>query len=107
MMTVLRNEGRWDRSNVCYAKGHVHLYDKRTPQAEMQFIDYGLSILRREVAEAVPSRTPFDLACLFHELSKSGQLAGFEVHERFYEVGSPDGLIELETLLTQRNSPNG
>jgi NDP-sugar pyrophosphorylase family protein len=102
LMTVLRNEGRWDRSNVIYADGRVTLYDK-TANARMQYIDYGLSACRRELFGDV---TPdvFDLAALFHDLSLRGQLAGFEVHERFYEIGSPAGLRDLEEYLQQRET---
>ena len=39
-------------------------------------------------------REPFDLADIYHRLSLSGQLAGYEVHERFYEIGSHKGLAE-------------
>ena len=95
LMTVLRNEGRWDRSNVLYESGRVALYDKAGAPG-MQYIDYGLSCFRREVFD---DATPSDLAVLFHELSLAGRLAGFEVHERFYEIGSPAGLRDFENYL--------
>jgi NDP-sugar pyrophosphorylase family protein len=95
LMTVLRNEGRWDRSNVIYQPGRVVRYDKNAAPG-MQYIDYGLSCFRRDVFD---ESTYSDLAALFHELSMQGKLAGFEVHERFYEVGSPAGLRDLEQYL--------
>jgi NDP-sugar pyrophosphorylase family protein len=101
LMTVLKNQGRWDRSNVIYAGGRVSLYDKKADaptQARMQFIDYGLSVLRRDVIECV-AETAFDLSAVFHRLSIDGQLAGYEVAQRFYEIGSPEGLLELEKYL--------
>ena len=94
-MTVLRNEGRWDRSNVIYQAGQVVLYDKCGVPG-MQYIDYGLSCFRRELFD---DETPADLAALFHQLSLSGHLAGFEVHQRFYEIGSPSGLRDFEQYL--------
>jgi NDP-sugar pyrophosphorylase family protein len=50
LMTVLRNEGRWDRSNVIYepGPGSVVLYDKEAAPG-MQYIDYGLSCFRRDL----------------------------------------------------------
>jgi NDP-sugar pyrophosphorylase family protein len=99
MMTVLRNEGRWDVGNVDYEAGAVKLY-RKNPPAPLPFIDYGLSIFRREVIEArVPPEVPCDLARIQEELSREGELAGFEVFERFYEVGSPSGLEDLERWL--------
>jgi NDP-sugar pyrophosphorylase family protein len=95
LMTVLRNEGRWDRSNVIYQPGRVILYDKSTVPG-MQFIDYGLSCFRRDLFDGP---TPADLATLFHELSLQGRLAAFEVHQRFYEIGSLEGLRDFERYL--------
>jgi NDP-sugar pyrophosphorylase family protein len=95
LMTVLRNEGRWDRSNVRYESGRVVLYDKAGGPG-MQYIDYGLSCFRREVFDHLATS---DLAVLFHELSVSGRLAAYEVYERFYEIGSPAGLLDFEQYL--------
>ncbi|MGB6942813.1 MAG: sugar phosphate nucleotidyltransferase [Bryobacteraceae bacterium] len=96
LMTVLRNEGRWDRSNVIYQPGRVVLYDKAAAPG-MQYIDYGLSCFRRNLLDGPTSS---DLAALFHKLSMEGKLAGFQVHERFYEIGSPQGLRDFEQYLT-------
>jgi NDP-sugar pyrophosphorylase family protein len=100
LMTVLRNEGRWDRSNVIYEPGRVVLYDKAGAPS-MHYIDYGLSCFCRDVFEHL---TQSDLAALFHELSVQGRLAGFEVHERFYEIGSPGGLRDFEQYLEARET---
>jgi NDP-sugar pyrophosphorylase family protein len=101
LMTVLRNEGRWDRSNVIYEKGRLILYDKQ-PDPRMQHIDYGLSAFRRELFD--DTREVFDLATLLHQLSLEGRLAGFEVSERFYEIGSQQGLADLERYLETREA---
>jgi MurNAc alpha-1-phosphate uridylyltransferase len=97
LMTVLRNEGRWDRSNVVFERGRVVLYDKKTADPRMLFIDYGLTMLSRQVAARLPAIA--DLADLYRDLSLAGELAGFEVTRRFYEIGSPEGLRDLETLI--------
>jgi NDP-sugar pyrophosphorylase family protein len=110
LMTVFRNEGRWDTSNVIFQAapgagggGRVVLYDKRRetrPAADFAYIDYGLSALeRRLVEEEVPAAGKADLAELFFALSRGGRLAGYEVRERFHEIGSPEGLAELETWI--------
>lgn len=101
LMTVLRNEDRWDRSNAVFEKGSVVLYDKR-PQhrnPRMAWIDYGLSVLRRDVVEGIPGGAIVDLGDIYRELSVRGDLAGYEVSTRFYEVGSPEGIAELEQYL--------
>lgn len=99
LMTVLRNEGRWERSNAIYENGRVQLYDKN-PAPGMNFIDYGLLAVRREILAGTAE--VFDLAALLHDLSLHGSLAGYEVTERFYEVGSPAGLLDLERYLAGR-----
>jgi NDP-sugar pyrophosphorylase family protein len=103
LMTVLRNEGRWDASNAIYANGRVVLYDKSRPEGrrpEMHWIDYGLSVLTRDVVERhIATGTVADLADVMRDLSVAGRLAGFEVDQRFYEVGSPEGVRDLENHL--------
>lgn len=101
LMTVLRNAGRWDTSNAILRDGAVY-YDKRSVAEApgMEWIDYGLSVTRADiVADWLPSGGRGDLAELFHVLSKRGDVAGFEVTERFYEIGSPAGLSDLEDHL--------
>lgn len=104
LMTVLRNEGRWDRSNAVVEDGVVSLYDKapgETPRA-MQWIDYGLSALQQSVVETrIPASGFAALTDLFHELSLDGELAAYEVQERFFEIGSAPGLAELERHLAR------
>ena len=101
LMTVLRNQGRWDRSNVVYENGRLILYDKQA-NPRMQHIDYGLCAFRRELFDEMPE--VFDLAMLLHYLSLEGQLAGFEVQQRFYEIGSHQGLSDLEHYLEIREA---
>lgn len=101
LMTVYRNEGKYDRSNVWFEDGAIKAYDKRAPLPEMQHIDYGLGLLRRNVLETLPADTVVDLADVYRDLASAGRLAGHEVHERFYEIGSPEGLAELDRKLRQ------
>jgi len=105
LMTVFRNDGLWDASNAIYSGGRVVLYDKDRPAdrvADMHWIDYGLSVLTRDtVDERVAAGEVTDLAGLMRELSVEGKLAGFEVSERFYEAGSPEGLRDLEQYLSR------
>ena len=105
LMTVLCNEGRWDRSNILYENNRIVVYDKtgRDPQsARMRHIDYGLSVLDRAVvAERVPTTWPADLSAVFAELSREGKLAAFEANRKFYEIGSPSGLTDFQSYLRE------
>jgi NDP-sugar pyrophosphorylase family protein len=103
-MTVYRNEGRYDISNVVFRDGNVVVYDKKNRLPEMHHIDYGLSLFQAAAFNAYPADKPFDLAGVMGNLVRERQLAGYEVRERFYEMGSSAGLAELESLL-QSKSP--
>lgn len=102
LMTVLRNEDRWDRSNVVFRDGRLQRYDKSARTPDMSHIDYGVSLLRRAALERVPADVPYDLADLYRVLVDEGRMAGYEVGQRFYEVGSPEGLAETQAHLERK-----
>jgi NDP-sugar pyrophosphorylase family protein len=101
LMTVLENRDRWDTSNAAPGPDGRLRYRKGAGEwGGMTHIDYGMSVLARGlVLERVPADGTSDLADLFTELGERGELAGFEVGERFYEIGSDRGLADLEDLL--------
>ena len=102
LMTVYRNEGQYDASNVVFADGEIKVYDKKSRLPEMRHIDYGLSLFKSSVFDAYAVDQVFDLAEVMGKLVREKQLAGYEVLERFYEMGSPAGLTELEVILKPR-----
>lgn len=99
LMTVFRNEGQWDSSNVQFEDGRICRYDKVERTPSMRHIDYGLGILKARILYSWPDSEPFDLAAVYGRLVAEGKLAGYEVFTRFYEIGSPAGLAELNQLL--------
>jgi len=99
LMTIYRNEDLWDTSNVEYAAGRICQYDKINRTTRMKHIDYGLGALRSSVLSAYPQETVIDLTQIYQDLVAQDQLAGFEVTQRFYEIGSPAGLAETDTHL--------
>ena len=103
LMTVYENRGQYDTSNVWFADGEIKVYDKQRRLPEMRHIDYGLSLFRAAAFAGFPDGRPLDLAAVMQRLLAQGQLAGFEVRERFYEIGSHAGLAELETLLARKS----
>jgi NDP-sugar pyrophosphorylase family protein len=104
LMTVLRNRDRWDQSNVVFSEGKIIEYNKRRRRPEMEYIDYGLGILSADVLAHYAAIEPFDLADVYHQLSLAGKLAGHEVFERFYEIGSPEGLREAELYFSSKET---
>jgi MurNAc alpha-1-phosphate uridylyltransferase len=102
LMTVLRNDNRWDKSNVLFRNGELIEYDKKSPRPAMSHIDFGLYVFSSGVFSAYGASRIIDLADVCHQLSKTRQLAAFEVSERFYEVGSPRGMMDTEEYLSGR-----
>lgn len=98
LMTVLRNDGQWDRSNALYDDGRVVAYDKGSPTPEMRWIDYGLGGLEVRALE-LAGPVEDDLAALYRRLARDGRLCGYEVTERFFEIGTPAGLADTDQFL--------
>src|ERR1035441_1185888 len=98
LMTVFRNEGQWDASNVEFSGGRIVAYDKRLRTPAMHYIDYGLGIFRREVFSGLPPG-PCDLATVYQDLLARDALAALEIQERFYEIGSFEGMSCLSEFL--------
>lgn len=106
LMTVFRNEGRWDSSNVEFDGSRIVAYDKRHQTTRMRYIDYGLGVFQSRAFEDVPADKQTDLAAIYQALLQTGELAALEIAQRFYEVGSFAGLQELSAHLAARE-PNG
>ena len=103
-MTIYRNNDRWDRSNILFSQGRILRYDKKHPIPEMQYIDYGLGVLHAEALDICPDGKPLDLTEVYGDLITRGQLLGYEVIQRFYEIGSPSSLEETQLYLSQKRT---
>jgi NDP-sugar pyrophosphorylase family protein len=106
LMTVFKNAGAWEKSNVIFENGALKLYDKGASQDDprFQYVDYGLSLFSSDtISRYIPPNVVMDLAAVMSRLSLEGQLAGYEVFERFYEIGSPTGLADLERHCVSEN----
>ncbi|HZS55126.1 MAG TPA: nucleotidyltransferase family protein [Bryobacteraceae bacterium] len=104
LMTIYRNEDRFDTSNVEADRGLILRYDKRNRVSRMHHIDYGLSAFKQSIFRELPENEVSDLSELCQKLAASGQLAGYEVKERFYEIGSEKGIQDLERYLTESDT---
>ena len=98
MMTILRNEDRWDRSNVSLEGNIVAVYDKRGPPGTHAYIDYGLSVMTAAAMTNKPRAEAFELSEAFLEMIPRRALGAFLVRDRFYEIGSPRGYAETDAF---------
>ncbi len=102
LMTVFRNEGKWDISNVEFRDGEIRAYDKKNRTPEMKYIDYGLGAFHRSAFDHAPEEGSYDLADVYQKLLQDGQLKGLEVNQRFYEIGSFSGIEDFENYLKEQ-----
>jgi MurNAc alpha-1-phosphate uridylyltransferase len=98
MMTVLRNGGRWDTSNVSFDGTSVVAYEKDAPDPSMEWIDYGLGGLTAGALGRAGAEVS-DLSELYRLLARGGELFGFAATERFYEIGTPEALADTAAFL--------
>jgi NDP-sugar pyrophosphorylase family protein len=103
LMTVLKNDNQWDKSNVIYRDGRIIEYNKKKQLPGMNYIDYGLGIICAQAFLDFNLEKTFDLAKMYHQLSISGQLTAHEVNTRFYEIGSLAGIAQTESYLLGGN----
>jgi len=102
LMTVFENKGLYDASNVWFENGEIKVYDKKAKLPEMKHIDYGLGLFKASAFEGYSKTDVVDLAEVQKKLVSQHELCGYEMRERFYEIGSPEGLAELNTLLAAK-----
>ncbi len=105
LMTVYENHGRYDTSNVEFGGGEIIRYDKKNKTPAMHYIDYGLGVFRASAFDGLPRDAVVDLAEVQKALVARHQLVGYEIKQRFYEIGSHEGLNELDALLTKGQRP--
>jgi N-acetyl-alpha-D-muramate 1-phosphate uridylyltransferase len=109
VMAVFKNEGRWDTSNVTTDGVWVLRYEKNAPDPDRKpafdHIDYGATALRRDVIARLSSGEPAALDALQRDLAARKRLRASLAHERFFEIGSPEGLAELDRHLQKKLSP--
>jgi len=99
LMTVYENHELYDASNVWFENGVIRVYDKKNKLPQMHHIDYGLGLFKASAFAPYPKDAIVDLAQVQKDLVAKGELAGYEMHQRFYEIGSHAGLSELDELL--------
>jgi len=99
LMTVFKNEGKWDTSNVIFENNKILLYSKRIKDPKMQYIDYGLGILAKNNFKGFPENENFDIAEIYEKLSIDKNLLGLETIRRFYEVGSFSGIEDISNYI--------
>ncbi len=98
LMVIFRNEDRYERSNVVVEDGLISAYDKVNKLPGMNYINFGVSVLRKEALALVPEGLPYSQEEWYQALIKNRGLGAFETTERFYEIGSPEGLAEFRRL---------
>jgi len=103
LMTVYKNKDLFDTSNVIFENGLIGLYSKLRKDSRMAHIDYGIGILSNKSMDIYDNNIIFDLGELYENLSLKRELYGYEVFQRFYEIGSLQGIEDLSNYLKIKN----
>ena len=98
-MTVYKNYDQYDRSNTVVDGNLVTKFSKKERTQDTVYIEYGVNIFRKEVLKMIPENQFYPLEHLFPRLIEPEELLAFEVKERFYEIGSPQGLKDFENYI--------
>ena len=102
LMTIYKNFNHLDKSNVKKISKYKIFYEKNNHDNEMNYIDYGLSVVNKKIFKKYDPNTVLDLSKIFFDLSIDNQLCGLEVSERFYEIGSINGIFDTKNFLMEK-----
>lgn len=107
LMVIYKNEDRYDKSNVCLRGNKVCNYDKNAKTNEMIYIDYGISLLKKDILEFIPEGVFYSLDHLFNDILKKDSLLAFEAKKRFYEIGSFNGIEDFNNFILTNSASEG
>jgi NDP-sugar pyrophosphorylase family protein len=93
--TTVRPNVALDRS------GLVTRYDKTAvADAALEYVEAGVSCFRRDVLDLLPGGIPVSFEqCVFPRLIDRRQLAALPTTQRFYDIGTPERLRDIEEYL--------
>ena len=102
IMTVYNNQNTLEASNIIMKDGRILRYDKTYKDPDMEYVDYGLIVIRKEIFDTFPSQGPFDLSLVLSQWVDAGRVAAYVVEQRFYEIGSVQGIKETGEYINNR-----
>jgi NDP-sugar pyrophosphorylase family protein len=105
LMSVYKNDGQFDKSNVVFREGNIIKYSKIEKDENMHYIDYGLGIFNRRIFET-ENREAFDLAQIYQNQIANNDIAAYEIFKRFYEIGSFKGIEDFTKFIESKNETN-
>lgn len=81
-------------------KGVVTGYSRKGEGVGFAYVDAGVSLFRRGIAEYFPGGEKFSLENeVYPKLIESAQIKAFPLAERFYDIGTPEGVERFEEFV--------
>jgi len=103
LMTVYRNRNKYGKSDVAVEGGKVVRYDKKAKGAGMEWVNFGVSALKKSALGLIPPGKRCDEEEFYGELIRRGELAAYPIEERFYEIGTPASLKGFERFISSQS----
>lgn len=103
LMTVYRNTNKKHKNNIVTNGKNILQYDKENFNSRMEYIDYGITIANKSIFSIIDD-VEFDLQKLYKKLVNMNKLYAYEIKQRFYEIGSFEGIQEFEKYIKERDN---
>ena len=100
VMSVWHNKDALEPSNVVCDGEWVTTYEKGGRGPGFEYIDYGANAVRRELVAQKPEGEAWGFDALQRDLARSRRLRAYVSNDRFFEIGSPEGLAALNGYLS-------
>jgi len=102
LMSVWHNKNKIEPSNVTIEGNLIKSYSKKRLTKEIEYIDYGLLIFRKEALKFLPENQKTDFSVLNQALIKRKQLLAYNTGKRYYQIGNFPGLEEFKNLANKK-----
>ncbi len=101
LITVYLNKDHYTKDNVKVDRqGYIEIYDKSRTAPDLQGVDIGFSILRKEVLDLLPDENVSFEKTVYPPLVRDRQLKAYLTEHRYYSVGSHERLPLTDQFLS-------
>jgi N-acetyl-alpha-D-muramate 1-phosphate uridylyltransferase len=94
LMTVYPIKGTNFVGNVCVRHNKIVDYNKSGKNRDMNYIDYGITPMKKWLLDYFPSGDAFDFGQIYSQMIQEHGVSCYQSPKIFHEIGTHDGLEE-------------